>query len=411
MRKFYVFAGILILCVFNQPLVAQPTNDSVAMGPGYANEVYYSFANGTVAEVPRSGWDIAFHTELWSATILTNEGVGVQLWNYPKADTTAWASVDTTGLATWKVYYNNHATWDDGALNRYATGHPDYGWGVYNMVSHNVIGDSILIIKTESGAFKKLRIVKKVSVANTFYFKYANLDGTEEHSIVLDVNPYTSKNLVAYSIDNNQVVDREPAKDAWDLLFTKYMTIYPTGDPYLVTGVLTNWLNESAKAYPVAPNYTDWSVLEVSNVRDRIGYDWKTFDMGTFSYIIEDSIVYFVKDVAGNMNSIVMTGFGGSASGKFSFEKAVASANGLSASSNKNLVVWPNPAKDVVNVMLTGNESLISVYDLCGNKILEKSVLGLHGTYQIANCNLVAGIYVLRILQGDSVLTSRFVIQ
>jgi hypothetical protein len=59
MRKFYVFAGILILCVFNQPLVAQPTNDSVAMGPGYANEVYYSFANGTVAEVPRSGWDIA----------------------------------------------------------------------------------------------------------------------------------------------------------------------------------------------------------------------------------------------------------------------------------------------------------------------------------------------------------------
>jgi hypothetical protein len=411
MRKFYVFAGILILCMFNKPMIAMSTNDSVAMGPGYANEVYYSFANGTVAEVPRSGWDIAFHTELWSATILINEGVGVQLWNYPKADTTGWANVDTTGLATWKVYYNNRSTWDEGAFNRYSTGHPDYGWGVYNMVSHNVIGDSILIIKTESGAFKKLRIVKKVSVANTFYFKYANLDGTEEQSIVLDVNPYTSKNLVAYSIDNNQVVDREPAKDAWDLLFTKYMTIYPTGDPYLVTGVLTNWLNESAKAYPVAPNYTDWSVLEVSNVRDRIGYDWKTFDMGTFSYIIEDSIVYFVKDVAGNMNSIVMTGFGGSASGKFSFEKAVASANGLSASSNKNLVVWPNPAKDVVNVMLTGNESLISVYDLCGNKILEKSVLGLNGTYQIANSNLVAGIYVLRILQGDSVLTSRFVIQ
>jgi hypothetical protein len=314
MRKFYVFAGILILCVFNQPLVAQPTNDSVAMGPGYANEVYYSFANGTVAEVPRSGWDIAFHTELWSATILINEGVGVQLWNYPKGDTNAWATIDTVGLTTWKAYYNNHATWDDGAFNRYSTGHPDYGWGVYNMVNHNVIGDSILILKTESGTYKKMRIAKKISVANTYYFTYANLDGSQEQSVVLDINPYTAKNFVAYSIDNNQVVDREPAKDLWDLVFTKYMAIYPTGDPYLVTGVLTNWSNHSAKASPVAPDYTDWSVLEVGLMRDRIGYDWKTFDMGTFSYIIEDSIVYFVKDATGNMNRLVMTGFGGSAS-------------------------------------------------------------------------------------------------
>ena len=118
MRKFYAFAGILILCVLSKTASAQNTNDSVAMGPGYANEVYYSFTTGSVAEVPRSGWDIAFHTELWSATILINEGVGVQLWNYPKGDTNAWAIIDTTGLTTWKAYYNNHATWDDGAFTR-----------------------------------------------------------------------------------------------------------------------------------------------------------------------------------------------------------------------------------------------------------------------------------------------------
>ncbi len=411
MRKFYVFAGILILCVFNQPLVAQPTNDSVAMGPGYANEVYYSFANGTVAEVPRSGWDIAFHTELWSATILINEGVGVQLWNYPKGDTNAWATIDTVGLTTWKAYYNNHATWDDGAFNRYSTGHPDYGWGVYNMVNHNVIGDSILILKTESGTYKKMRIAKKISVANTYYFTYANLDGSQEQSVVLDINPYTAKNFVAYSIDNNQVVDREPAKDLWDLVFTKYMAIYPTGDPYLVTGVLTNWSNHSAKASPVAPDYTDWSVLEVGLMRDRIGYDWKTFDMGTFSYIIEDSIVYFVKDATGNMNRLVMTGFGGSASGKFLFEKAVASANSIENQKLANTSVWPNPANEMVNVMLAGHEGSLCVFDLMGNRVIQKSVQDIRGIYQVSTKDLKPGVYFLQIQSGDAVRTTRIIIQ
>lgn len=411
MRKFYAFAGILILCVLSKTASAQNTNDSVAMGPGYANEVYYSFTTGSVAEVPRSGWDIAFHTELWSATILINEGVGVQLWNYPKGDTNAWAIIDTTGLTTWKAYYNNHATWDDGAFNRYATGHPDYGWGVYNMVNHNVIGDSVLILKTESGTYKKMRIVKKVSVANTYYFTYANLDGSQEQTVVLDINPYTAKNLVAYSIDNNQVVDREPAKDLWDLVFTKYMAIYPTGDPYLVTGVLTNWSNHSAKASPVSPDYSDWSVLEVGPVRDRIGYDWKTFDMGTFSYIIEDSIVYFVKDAAGNMNRLVMTGFGGSASGKFLFEKSLASANSIEAQTDANPSVWPNPANETVNVILAGHEGSLSVFDLMGNKVIQKSVQGMQGTYQVSTMDLKPGVYFLQIQSGDNVRTTRIVIQ
>lgn len=411
MRKFYAFAGILILCVFSKTMIAQSTNDSVAMGPGYANEVYYSFTNGAIAEVPRSGWDIAFHTELWSATILINEGVGVQLWNYPKGDTNAWATIDTTGLTTWKVYYNNHATWDDGGFNRYATGHPDYGWGVYNMVNHNVVGDSILILKTESGTYKKLRIVKKISVANTYYFTYANLDGSQEQSVVLDINPYTSKNLVAYSIDNNQVVDREPAKDTWDLVFTKYMAIYPTGDPYLVTGVLTNWSNESAKAYPVAPDYNDWSVLELGQLRDRIGYDWKTFDMGTFSYIIEDSIVYFVKDAAGNMNRLLMTGFGGSATGKFFFQKSVASAAKVDMLPLDDLIVWPNPAQDILNIKLAGNVESLRIYNLTGNKVVERMVTGSEGSYQLSTAMLAQGIYILQLQSGNRISTTRIVIK
>ncbi len=380
------------------------------MGPGYANEVFYSFLNGKVAEAPRAGWDIAFHTELWSATILINEGVGVALWNYPNADTNGWATIDTSGILGWKALNNNHTLWDDGAFNRYSTGHPDYGWGVYNMVNHNVIGDSIQIIKTESGTYKKLRIIKKISVANTFIFRFANLDGTDEQTITFDANPYTTKNLVGYSIDNKQVVDFEPAKDSWDLRFTKYMSVN-TGQPYLVTGVLTNWALESAKAYPVLPGYNDWSILDLSNVRDKIGYDWKTFDMGTFTYLIEDSLIFFVKDIAGNMNNLVFTKFEGSSSGKFVFEKQIVSATGIPTTSKSNYTIWPNPASNELNINLTGNESGISIFDIAGRLVFSQILDKVSGNTSISLVELKAGVYFLKIQSPDHTATIRFIHQ
>jgi len=72
-------------------------------------------------------------------------------------------------------------------LIRNATGHPDYGWGVYNTVTHNVTGDSIYVIKV-GNELKKLWIIKKVSINNIYHIRYANLDGSNEQIIELDIN-------------------------------------------------------------------------------------------------------------------------------------------------------------------------------------------------------------------------------
>jgi len=85
---------------------------------------------------------------------------GSQLYCYPTGDTSDWESVDTVGMNSWKVLYNSPENWEDGAFNRNATGHPDYGWGVYNTVTHNVTGDSIYVIKV-GNELKKLWIIKK----------------------------------------------------------------------------------------------------------------------------------------------------------------------------------------------------------------------------------------------------------
>ncbi len=137
--------------------------DTLVMGPGYADDIYYSFDNGEVSKVARGDWDIAFYTPRFSAGIIVNEGNGVQLFSYPNGDTSAWSAIDTSGMASWSPMHNSPESWEEGAFNAHASGHPDYGWGVYNSVDHYVYGDSLFVIATPSG-MKKLRIIVKKSV-------------------------------------------------------------------------------------------------------------------------------------------------------------------------------------------------------------------------------------------------------
>ena len=51
------------------------------------------------------------------------------------------AQLDTTGLSGWKQMYNSLDSWEEGAFNAHATGHPDYGWCTYNTITHNLEGE------------------------------------------------------------------------------------------------------------------------------------------------------------------------------------------------------------------------------------------------------------------------------
>ena len=106
MKKSVHFTALLIIAslfLVKSASVAQVNaiSDSVIMGPGYADEIYYSMTTGSVLVSPRNTWDIAFRTRVMSSSILTNDGKGVVLYTYPKSDTSGWSSLDTTGLYGW----------------------------------------------------------------------------------------------------------------------------------------------------------------------------------------------------------------------------------------------------------------------------------------------------------------------
>lgn len=398
---------------------SQPVADSIEMGSGYALDVYYSFENGTVLQTPRTNWDIAFQSTIFSATILTNDGADVLLWTYPNADTSGWANIDTTGMSSWKKLYNSDTLWEEGAFNRNTTAHPDYGWGKYNPINHDVVGDSVYIIKCIDGAYRKLWILRKNSIGNTYYLRFANLDGTDEKNDTLDINPYRSKNFAYYTFSNAELFDREPDTSSWDILFTQYQAKYPTGDIVKVTGVLNNMKVYSNRFHPVDMGFTDWLSQPMDSTRAPVGYDWKKLNFQTFTYDIVDSTVYFIQTWNDDIYKLYFTAFySGMAGGKAVFIKELISPSEIMEilPSEGHLTISPNPVTDHFTVLF--NEDIdqrveYMVIDLAGRQIISEEVFatGNRLDVRIPEGTTGSGMHVLVVRVGYKAYTGKVVIR
>lgn len=372
-----LFAVLLFNALFFSPNTnAQQTasSDTITMSAGYANEVYYSMANGTVLTSSRNTWDIAFRTAKMSSGIIINDGKDVVLYTYPNADTSGWSTLDTNGLSAWPKMYNDPNDWENGAFSRNAKDHPDYGWAIYNSVTHDLIGDSLFVIKLRDGSFRKLWIIKKHSAGATFTFRYANLDGTNQKDTLLDFSGDKNFDYVGYSIQTNERVDFQAPRADWDILFTKYMSVQPNGSPYPVTGVLSHDSLKVKNFQPVDLSYSDWGVGSWDSTRSSIGWNWKVFSNETFQYEIIDSSVYFIRAMNGDIYKLYFTSFAGSSTGKISFMKERVAGVGIyeKPANEMNVAVYPNPAKERIKLYITGKsgEDLsVVLTDLSGRQL------------------------------------------
>lgn len=383
--------------------------DTVSMGAGYANDVFYSFKNGTVKSEVRSNWDIAFTTYKMSSNVLVNGGGGALLYLYPNGDTASWSTLDTAGLSGWSQLRNGEDNWENGAFSQNALGHPDYGWGVYNMVTHNLTGDSLYVVKTVAGTFKKLWIVSKQSAANIFTYRFANLDGSGDTTVVLDCNPYDAKNYVYYSLTTKTIANREPDADTWDLVFTKYVAAQPQGGFYIVTGVLANNFVRIAKVITGDTLTTDWASATFSDNMSEIGWDWKTFSMTTFSYSVADSTVYFVQTIEGDIYKLIFTGFVGSSNGNSYFYSELMSATSIEeAISDYKSMVYPNPADDVINFE-SSSPAKITISDISGRVVYASFSNDSKSIIDVSNFN--PGIYLVKIESGTSTSIHKVIVK
>ncbi len=400
---------------------AQKSVDTVYIGSGYAKQTWYSLPNDEQGNAPKAEWDLAFDVTGFGSTILVNSVTGTTLWAYPKSDLSSWAGVDTTGLSTWEARYNADTSWAYGAMGKYAdAGNPlDLDWGLYNMTTHIITGDSLYIIKLASGDYKKLAII---SLSGGIYtFKYENLDGSSPVTATLDKSKYSGKNFGYYSLQSGSEIDREPASASWDLLFTQYTTFIPTA--YTVTGVLANKGISIAKCALVTgkDTFVTWKPQTFNPDINTIGYNWKTFT--GLTYKMQDSLVYFIARSNGEIWKMIFTDFGGSANGGFMFSKEKLYTPPATVIQTHTPIVgtalYPNPSANGQNVTLVYNmetrteSAKLSIYDMAGRTVLAvdlENSKGLH-QYSISPAGFSKGVYQVIVNAGTATAQQRLIIQ
>lgn len=380
MRKILFF-----IAVFSFNAVMSQNQVTVSTGANYANEVYYNLASGIEKTVPRNSWDISFTTQTYDVSILANNGNGVELYTYPNGDIWNWDdALDIAGIDNWQQMYNSIDNWEGGAFVQNSLGHPDYGWGIYNSVNHAITGDSIFIIKLASGAYKKLSINEKNSSENTWSFKYADLDGSNQHDVILNANNYSDKNFIHYSIENNAIVEQEPASVNWHLLFTRY---YDYTIPYFVSGILSNNSDRVVVQEVTGVDqatFNTYDNTQFSDIISTIGSDWKSYVMKGWE--VADDVVYFVSDIENNkIYKIYFTDFVGMSTGDIKFRQEE-----VTTSSIKNIetfaTVYPNPSNNFINIIYSAEgSSIISIYDINSKLVYSKQVT----KYQKLNKHIV----------------------
>src|SRR5690606_37674821 len=129
---------------------------------GYRNNVYYSFLNGEVANVPGNNWHLAFRSGLMTDGIRINSTSGsgttnndVDIYLAHKGDTSEWSTLDTAGYRSWPSYQNSITTWGVGAMNQHAGTFPDVSWGTYDMASHEIHGDAVYLLEYRNASIIK----------------------------------------------------------------------------------------------------------------------------------------------------------------------------------------------------------------------------------------------------------------
>lgn len=400
-------------------LAAQFPEDTLYLGQGYSNQVYFEIADGDQHTMPLAGWDIAFETAGFGAGIITNGGKNVNLYIVPgKKPADFGKPVDTTGIGAWEHPANSLASWSNGAFNVGASGDPaDFGWGEYSISTHFITGTKLYVITTPDGGARQIAIDQLVG--GTYSFRTAMLDGSDSASHDISKGEHANHHFAYYSITGNNSFDNEPEMDEWDIVFTKYMDVVG-GMPYVVTGVLSApgvTVAQVTSATPAtAPAPTDTALY--SDSLNMIGYDWKTFTGS--AYTVRQDQVFFVHAKDDNIYRLIMTGFVGSSTGQITFRREqvnTVSVDDRAGRAVGSMAVAPNVVRGGENASLVldlkrENTVRVSVVDASGRVVATQTVNGRTGLQAIAlDSRLEAGSYMVAVEIDGVVKASRLIVQ
>ena len=434
MKKAFIILGTVIATLCSSPSKAQTVvSDSVAMGAGYGKAVYYNIRTGTETPAAMDLWHFSHTTVSRDNCIRMNHMAGVEVYAYPKGDNSQFASFDTAGWASWNKFYNDIHEHEKGALNQSpnASNMWDFSWGVYDPTTKEVTGDSLylLVINTPGigtgKSFVKFMPIKQ-NPNGDFIFRTAQIDGSFDKTDTLLQSSGSGKSYKYYHLAKGDVFP-EPARDNWDLLFTRYYAL--TTPPGGGTPVMYPTMGVESKRGTRVAKVTDynWDMLasspkqaiagvkipgtpaELSKDMTRIGGDWKSFNNATGVWTIQTDWNYVVESVRNNAGKpdtayymMSFTGFTGSSRGESQFRKLALTPTASARTAQKQLEVklFPNPVQN--NLMIWAPEhkslSMVNIVAADGRIVSQQSIdFSAGAAVSVDVTDLTQGTYWLHI--------------
>ena len=264
-----------------EPQIRTANVSQVNMGSDYGLQIYFNLENNSIVKQNiKTDWDIAFESSIDGWHIILNSSVASSAANTGNTNFTA--TTDTSGTQwNWDIPNGNL---DSTAIGDYRTNNEVYIIDRGYDIDGNLIG------------FKKI-MFNNISEYE-YEIHYADLDGSNENTIIISKD--SSVNFIGFSFTTNSIVDIEPNKENWDLLFTQYTHLFQNPlMPYLVTGVIINRNNtgisiDDINLYEdIYSSNLDSYVF--NNEIDFIGYDWKTYDFNSGTYVVDQNSNFIIK--------------------------------------------------------------------------------------------------------------------
>jgi Secretion system C-terminal sorting domain len=417
MKKFAtLFAGLVLFCISINAQIL----DTLSIGAGYSQAVWYKFDTDVKTKKTNLDWDLAFSTRVQrDAAINTNPYATLYKAIAPAAQ---WSTViiDTLKLVPQSGV---DTSWSMGTFNLTGDNVFNYGWGNYNTSTHNVNGDSLYVIKTVAGAWKKI-IIDKLSYDTTYTFRYADLNGMNEVTATVSKSKFVGKNFGYYSISANNTLDKEPLNKDWDIVASRYYGLTPDQNGVLQSYPLTGILqNDGVKVSKIIKRDTANNTYDANSFLSKIniiGSDWKSFDQTTNKWKLADSTAYFIKTTTGKIYKMVFTNFGGSSTGNMIFTRSALKTTSIN-DINDNisaLAVYPNPASDgnitfLYDLGKNVQNVDIQLFNIAGQSVFNQKVVYTEGLqqFEMPQLNLHSGIYFARVSSGNKSLIQKLIIK
>jgi len=295
MKTFKIFTFFLVLTLYSclpkeKPVAPHKAGNintvQIEMEFPYKNQVFYNCElNKIVSTNTRFDWDLAFesngnHIRLNIAKAMFATNMGAVEFN----------SVSTANNVNW-LWDNSNGNLDSLALN---------AW----LINSN----NVFIIDrgydNDGNHFGYYKAIFQEATSNSFTFKFAKLDGSEETTYTIIKDKTT--NFTSFSFSNGgKTVNVEPNKDTWDLEFTNWQHYFSNLPlPFVLTQCISNKYNGVKVAEINNNSFSNVVLKDTANYTftsyaDEIGYDWKIRNSQDNSFEINPNKFFIIKTKIG----------------------------------------------------------------------------------------------------------------